>query len=78
MLNYKLEIVGNEYVIFIDHYNEYYVNLLFGRSIYRPKCTHMGHFSQWKWFSAVNVIVGVFVAATLCTIRIAAIGGKCE
>ena len=25
------------------HYDEFYVNLLFDRSIYRPKCTHMGN-----------------------------------
>ena len=48
VLNYKLEIVGNEYVIFIDHYNKYYVNLLFGRSIYRPECTHMGNNRQFQ------------------------------
>ena len=26
----------------IDHYDNFYVNLLFDRSIYRPMCTHMG------------------------------------
>ena len=25
-----------------DHYDEFYLNLLFDRSIYRPMCTHMG------------------------------------
>ena len=38
----SLEIVGEEFVTSIHHYNEFYVNLLFDRSIYRPMCTHMG------------------------------------
>ena len=42
MLNYQLEIVGDESVTSIDHYDEFYVNLLFDHSIYRPMCTHMG------------------------------------
>ena len=28
----------------IDHNNQFYVNLLFNRSIYRPMCTHMGYY----------------------------------
>ena len=31
---------GGESVTSIDHYDEFYVNLLFDRSIYRPMCTH--------------------------------------
>ena len=27
----------------IDHSDEFHVNLLFDRSIYRPMCTHMGN-----------------------------------
>ena len=33
MLNYRLEIVGDEFVTSIDHYYEFYANLLFDRSI---------------------------------------------
>ena len=42
MFNYQLQVVGDEFVTFIDHDDEFYVNLLFDRSIYRPMCTHMG------------------------------------
>ena len=35
-LNYQLEIVGDESVNSIDLYEEFYVNLRFDRSIYRP------------------------------------------
>ena len=45
MLNYQLEIVGYEFVTSIGHSDEFYVNLLFDRSIYRPMCTHMGYSS---------------------------------
>ena len=44
MLNYQLEIVGEEFVTSIGDCDEFYVNLLFDRSIHRPMCTHMGHF----------------------------------
>ena len=43
VLNYKLEIVGDEYVISIHNKDKFYVNLLFDRSIHRPTCTHMGY-----------------------------------
>ena len=43
MLNYQLEIVGDEFVTSIGHSDEFYVNLLFDRSIYRLMCTHMGN-----------------------------------
>ena len=43
MLNYQLEIVGEELVTSIGDSDEFYVNLLFDRSIYRPMCTHMGN-----------------------------------
>ena len=42
MLNYQLEIVEDEFVTLIGHSDEFYVNLLFDRYIYRPMCTHMG------------------------------------
>ena len=42
MLNYQLEIVGEEFVTSIGHSEEFYVNLLFDRYIYRPMYTHMG------------------------------------
>ena len=35
MLNYQLEIVGEESVTYFDHDDEFYVNLPFDRSIYR-------------------------------------------
>ena len=41
MLNYRLEIVGEEFLTSIGHSDEFYVNLLFDRYIYRPMCTHM-------------------------------------
>ena len=43
MLNYQLEIVEEEFVASIGHSDEFYVNLLFDRSFYRPMCTHMGY-----------------------------------
>ena len=43
MLNYQLEIVRDKFVSFIDHCDKFYVNLLFDRSIYRPRCTHTGY-----------------------------------
>ena len=42
ILNYQLEIVADESVTSIDHYDEFYVNLLFDRSIYRLICTPVG------------------------------------
>ena len=42
MLDYQLEIVGEEFVTSIGHSDEFYVNILFDRNIYRPMCTHMG------------------------------------
>ena len=42
MLNYQLKIMGEELVTFVDHSDEFYVNLLFDHNIYRPMCTHMG------------------------------------
>ena len=46
MLNYQLEIVGEEFVTSIGHSDEFYVNLLFDRYNYRPMCTHMGNSTQ--------------------------------
>ena len=43
ILNYQLEIVADESVTSIDHYDEFYANLLFDRSFYRPMGTHMGN-----------------------------------
>ena len=43
MPNYQLEIVGEEFVTSIDHFDEFFVNLLFDRYIYRLMCTHMGN-----------------------------------
>ena len=44
LLNYQLEIVGDEFVTFIGDSDEFDVNLLFDRSINRPMCTHMGKY----------------------------------
>ena len=46
MLNYQLEIVGEDSVTYFDHDDEFYVNLLFDRSIYRPMCRHMGKYKS--------------------------------
>ena len=43
LVNYRLEIMRDESVTSINHYNEFYVNSLFDRSIYRPMCTNMGN-----------------------------------
>ena len=40
MLNYQLETMGDESVISIDHFDEFYVNLLLNRSICRLMSTH--------------------------------------
>ena len=42
MPNSRFKIVGDEFLTAIDYYDEFHVNLLFDRSIYRPMCTHMG------------------------------------
>ena len=42
MLNYQLEMVGEEFVTSIGPSDEFYVDLLFGHSIYRPMSMHMG------------------------------------
>ena len=42
MPNNRLEIVWVEFMTSIDHIKQFYVNLLFNRSIDRPMCTHMG------------------------------------
>ena len=39
----RLEIVEDEFLVSINHYDEFHVNLLFDHSIYRPMCTHMGY-----------------------------------
>ena len=43
MLNYQLQIVGDEFVTSIGHDDEFYVYLRFDRSIHRPMWTHMGY-----------------------------------
>ena len=50
----RLEIVGDEFLTSIDHYDEFHVNLIFDRPIYRPMCTHMGYNVvepfRWRFF----------------------------
>ena len=43
MPNSRLKTVRDESVTSIEHYDEFYVNLLFDRFFYRPMCTHMGN-----------------------------------
>ena len=40
LLNYRLEIVGDESVTSIEHYDEFYVNLLFDR-FFIDRCAHI-------------------------------------
>ena len=54
MPNYQLEIVGEEFVTSIGHSDEFYVNLLFDRYIYRPMCTHMGKFVRNYWSRSIK------------------------
>ena len=42
----RLEIVGDEFLTSIDYYDEFHVNLLFDRSIYRPMYTHMDQYTE--------------------------------
>ena len=59
MLNYQLQIVGDEFVTSIGHDDEFYVNLLFDRSIYRPMCTHMSeNRSNWTCLRALGFAKG--------------------
>ena len=46
MLNYQLDIVEEEFVTSIGDSDEFYMNLLFDHSIYRPMCTHMGYIAM--------------------------------
>ena len=41
MLNYHLKIVKEKFVTSIGRSDEFYVNLLIDRSIYRSMCTHI-------------------------------------
>ena len=44
MRNYsRLKIVIGEFLTCFDYYDEFHVNLLFDRSIYRPMSTHTGY-----------------------------------
>ena len=56
MLNYQLEIVGEEFVTSIGHSDEIYVNLLFDRYIYRPTCTQIG--KKWSTVSSDSLQFG--------------------
>ena len=49
MRNYsRLKIVIGEFLTCFDYYDEFHVNLLFDRSIYRPMSTHMGNMHYTK------------------------------
>ena len=43
MPNSRFKIVGDKFLTSIDYDDEFHVNLLFDRSIYRPMCIHMGY-----------------------------------
>ena len=43
MPNSRLEIVEDEFLTSVDHYDEFHVNLRFDRSFYRLMCTHVGN-----------------------------------
>ena len=62
MPNSRLKIMEDEFLTSIDYYDEFHVNLLFDRSIFRPMCTHMGkdekshtHFPFQIFYSALRV-----------------------
>ena len=59
--------MGEEYVTSIHLYDEFYVNLLFDRSIYRPMCTHMGHHTHMGYCSGARVYAhrGDFLSGVL-------------
>ena len=56
MLDYQLKSVGlgDEFVTSIDHYDEFYVIILFDRSICRPMCKHMVYELQLKLIPALE------------------------
>ena len=43
MPNSRIKIVGDEFLTAIDYDDEFHVNSLFDRSVYRLMCTHMGN-----------------------------------
>ena len=47
MPNGRFKIVGDEFLTAIDYDDEFQVNLLFDRFIYRPMCTHMGYINGY-------------------------------
>ena len=48
-------------MISTDHYDEFHVNFIFDRSIYRPMCTHMGHcLNQKSRVEELNLRIGDF------------------
>ena len=49
MFNCAQLLIGDDYLISINQYYEFYVNLLFHRSIYRPLRTHMGKINKKKY-----------------------------
>ena len=45
---HQLEIMGDESVSSIEHHDEFYGDLLFDHSVYRPMCTHiMGNITSF-------------------------------
>ena len=61
MLNYQLQIMGDEFVTSTGHDNEFHVNLLFDHSIYRPICTHMGEeYKAWYIGKIIIILFSMF------------------
>ena len=52
--NSRLKIVKGEFPTSFDYFDEFHVNLLFDRSIYRPMCTHVGYLQSNTRFSHIE------------------------
>ena len=68
MRNHQLQIVGDEFVTFIGHDDEFYGNLLFDRSISRPMCTHMDNDIVSKRKSFFKTIILTLTLAFIATL----------
>ena len=64
MPNSRLKIVGDEFLTSIDYQDEFNVNLLFDRSIYRQMCTHMGHPMMLSCMSLQGALWSFIVIST--------------
>ena len=78
MPNSRLEIMGDEFLTSIDHYDEFHDNLIFVHSIYRPMCTHMGKYNDQfirtldfnlQFLSLIHDSLGVCLLLDLVIVR---------